>query len=200
VMPEHYPWENPERESYADMNYLLSEAAMCRYVIAAHYLKSCLEIVEIGGFKTPVTRFLTHRPSRVLVVDPLIQPFVSKELHGAPCRIEHARATFQTYDFELDAGNYGLVLLGASTKYFSDDPAVRESEWQKLRGLVARARIAVLEHPVAWALGREIVTRLLAEIDHEMVVSVDLDISQNPDVDVEHFLRRLQVIKPIEPC
>jgi hypothetical protein len=178
------------------MNYLLSEAAMCRYVIAAHYLQPCPEVVEIGGFKTPITRFLTHSPGRVLVVDPLIEPFVSDERYGQPCRVEHVRNTFQTYNFQLEAGNYGLVLLGASTKYFSDQPVARESEWQKLRGLVARSKIAVLEHPVEWPLGREIVTRLLAEIEHELVVSIDLDMSQNPDVVTEHFLRRLQVIKP----
>lgn len=193
---ERYPWENPARESYADMNYLLSEAAMTRYVIAAHYLRSCPEVVEIGGFKTPITRFLTHQPKRVLVVDPLIEPFSNEELYGEPCRVEHVRATFQTCDFALDESNYGLVLLGASTKYLSDDPVQRESEWQKFKHLLTNARVAVLEHAVEWPLGREIVTRLLAEMDHQMVVSVDLDISRNPDVDTPHFVRRLQVVRP----
>ena len=56
-----YPWEQPERDSYPDLNYLLSEGARCRYVIAAHYLRGCRRVVEIGGFKTPVTGFMTRR-------------------------------------------------------------------------------------------------------------------------------------------
>jgi hypothetical protein len=194
--PQPYPWENPERDSYADMNYLLSEGAICRYLIAAHHLRSCPQVVEIGGFKTPITRFLTHHPQSVVVVDPLIEPFRSDELHGRPCRVEHVRTTFQAHEFSLPAGGYGLVLLGASMKYFSEDDARRRQEWAKLRALVANAQVAVLEHPVQWPLGREIVKRLLAAIDHDLVVSVDLDLKRSPGMDGDHFLRRLRIVKP----
>ncbi len=193
----HEPWDNPERDSYADMNYLLSEGAISRYVIAAHYMRPCSVVVEIGGFKTPISRFLTHNPARVMVVDPLIEDYQGDRLYGRPCQIEHLRTTFQKHDFDLEAGQYGLVLLGASMKYFSDEPERRAQEWDKLSALVAGARVAVLEHPVEWPLGREIVERMLAQIEHRLVIQVDMDLQHSPGMETRHYLRRLQVIEPV---
>ena len=113
-----YPWQIIDRSTYPDMNYLLSEGARARYVLAAHYVRDQPQIVEIGGFKTPITAFLTRIPERVLVVDPLISEYHGHELHGEPCRIEHLATTFQRHTFDLEPGAYGLVLLGALYETF----------------------------------------------------------------------------------
>ena len=92
-------WETPDTRSYPDMNYLLTEGAMSRYVLAAHYVRDCQSVIEIGGFKTPITRFLTRVPEQVLVVDPLIPPYTATHLNGQPCQVEHRAAAFQSESF-----------------------------------------------------------------------------------------------------
>jgi hypothetical protein len=168
---------------------------MSRYVLAAHYVRSCDTVVEIGGFKTPITRFLTRVPRRVLVVDPLIQPFDDTQLHGEPCRVQHHANTFQTESFDLAPGSYGLVLLGASMKHFSDDPAPRAREWRKLVDLLREARVVVLEFAVAWALGRNHVEDLVRDSRLHVRLRLDLDLGACPGVETEHSQRRLLVLE-----
>lgn len=191
-----YPWERPETDSYPDMNYLLSEGARTRYVIAAHYLRDCPVVVEIGGFKTPVTGYLTDAPKRVLMVDPIVPEYHAQELHGSPCRIDHVRARFQEYAFDLPEGEYGLVCLGLSLKHFGADDVERARQWAKWLDLVGGSRVAIIEFAVDWALGRELGHRTLAETRGELVVQMDMDLSESPGMDTVHARRRLIVLRP----
>ena len=188
------PWEGPDTRSYPDMNYLLTEGAMSRYVLAAHYVRDCHSVVEIGGFKTPITRFLTRVPAHVLVVDPLIQPYTATTLNGEPCQVEHRAAAFQSESFDVRAGTYGMVLLGASMKHFSDEPTQRRQEWVKLIGLLRNARVAVLEFAVEWGLGRNNVESLVDGASMDLRVQLDIDLSRCPGVETEHAHRRLLVL------
>ena len=188
------PWETPNTHSYPDMNYLLTEGAMSRYVLAAHYVRDCQSVIEIGGFKTPITRFLTRVPAQVLVVDPLIQPYTATTLNGQPCRIEHRAAMFQSESFQVQAGTYGVVLLGASMKHFSDEPTQRRREWDKLISLLSSARVAVLEFAVDWGLGRSNVESLVEGAGLDLRVQLDIDLSHCPGVETEHAHRRLVVL------
>lgn len=188
------PWETPDTRSYPDMNYLLTEGAMSRYVLAAHYVRDCQSVIEIGGFKTPITRFLTRVPEQVLVVDPLIQPYTATHLNGQPCQVEHRAAAFQSESFHVRAGTYGMVLLGASMKHFSDEPKQRRREWDKLIGLLHNARVAVLEFALEWGLGRSNVEGLVDGADMDLRVQLDIDLSRCPGVETEHVHRRLLVL------
>jgi hypothetical protein len=191
------PWERADTVSYPDMNYLLSEAARSRYLIAAHHVRDCVEVVEIGGFKTPITAYLTQIPARVQVVDPLITEYRSERLRGRPCQVLHLAHSFQQHDFELPDQRYGLVLLGLSLKHFSDQPEVRAGEWLKLRELVRRSRVAVLEWAVEWPLGRASGEQLLAEVPGEVVLDMELDLQRSPGMVTEHQRRRLVVLRPL---
>jgi hypothetical protein len=193
---QSYPWQHIDRSTYPDMNYLLSEGARARYVLAAHYVRNQRQVVEIGGFKTPITAFLTRVPEQVLVVDPLVQAYQADELYGNPCRVEHIATTFQEHPFHLHSGAYGLVLLGASMKHFSQDSTLRQSEADKLVGLVSHAAVAVLEFALEWELGKDNITAILDNIGFEIILQMDIDLSQSPGMNTAHHRRRLMVLKP----
>lgn len=181
-------------EAYSDLDYLCSEAAQSRCVLAAHYLRECPHVIEIGGFKTPLTLFLSGPHKSVTVVDPLMREYQSDVLNGCACRVRHLPLTFQEVDLQPE-GEYGFVMLGASLKYFSTDPSQREREWHKLRALVSGARVAVLEAAIDWPLGREILERLQVDSALKVRTTIDLDLSANPGMDPQHFRRRLLVIE-----
>lgn len=193
------PWEHPDGESYPDMNYLLSEAAQSRYILAAHYVRDCPHVVEIGGFKTPITRYLTTTPSSVLVLDPKMPAYRADTLHGQPCRVRHLAARFQDWEFDYQPGTYGLVILGCSMKYFSTEEARREEEWGKLVHLIDRARVAVLEFPVDWRRGADDVQRMLSRAHTRTRLQMDLDMQGSPGMDTVYCKRRFLVLEPSVP-
>ena len=51
--------------------YLELEPFKIRSVLAAHFLKDCSEIVELGGYKTPISDFVTGK--KVTVLDKLLE-------------------------------------------------------------------------------------------------------------------------------
>ena len=75
--------------------HLASPAAALRQVLAAHLLRRCDHIIEIGGAGRPITGYVTHRPVSVTVVDPKILPFAEERLNGAPCQVRHVQAKLQ---------------------------------------------------------------------------------------------------------
>lgn len=181
-------------EAYSDMDYLLTEAAQARCVIAAHFLRNCPHVIEIGGFKTPITLFLTGKHRSVTVIDPLMREFQSENLNGRACKVRHIPQTFQSAEIEVP-GEYGFLMLGASLKYFDRDTARSESEWSRLAGLIQGARVAVIEAAVDWPLGLGILERILQLPDIRVRATLDLDLSRNPGMDPEHFRRRLVVLE-----
>src|SRR5262245_22067855 len=78
-----------------DLPHLSGPAAAVRQVLSAHFVRDCPHVIEIGGHIRPVTPYLTHHPSSVLVVDPKTEPYEGEELNGHPCRIRHVARKFQ---------------------------------------------------------------------------------------------------------
>jgi hypothetical protein len=103
--------------------HLAGPAAALRQVLAAHSVRGCAHIVEIGGAGLPITGFLTHRPDSVTVVDPKIPAFSAGSLNGHPCRVRHLAAKLQEVDLDPQTP-FGLVLLGLSLKPFGGGEAV----------------------------------------------------------------------------
>ena len=187
---------NPDsRKSYdkSGISYLLTPAAQARYILAAHYIRNCEHIVEIGGRYTPITQYLTRTPKSVLVLDPKIPAFSADSLHGQPCEIRHVNAKFQDWEFELADKNYALVILGCSIKHFSDDATERASEWRKLIHLIDSAAISVLEYATDWRRGADNFTAIRDRIKAQKVLQIDMDISSNSDMDTPYTLRRFLV-------
>ncbi|PZO01803.1 MAG: hypothetical protein DCF30_06530 [Hyphomicrobiales bacterium] len=123
------------------MPHLASPAAALRQVLAAHAVRDCPHIVEIGGAGLPITGFLTHQPDSVTVIDPKIPDFSAAMLNDTPCRVRHLAAKLQ--DVEIaPAGPYALILLGLSLKPFGR----RGATPPELLGLAAGARVLVIDY------------------------------------------------------
>lgn len=181
--------------AYPDMDYLLSEAAQARCVIAAQVLRHCPHIIEIGGFTTPISQFLTGQHRSVTVIDPLMRAYSSDSLNGAPCRVRHIPQIFQSVDIEVPE-RYGFVMLGVSLKHFNEHPDQAEQEWMQLSGLVQGAQLAVIESAIDWPLGRQALEKLAALPGVRVRTQLDLDLSGNPGMDSDHFRRRLLILEP----
>ncbi len=192
--------ENVDSYVKSDIAYLLTPAAQSRYVLAAYYVRRCDHIIEIGGRSTPITDFLTHVPRSILVLDPKMQEYSMDKLHGKSCHIRHVSEEFQSWDFDLENKNYGLVILGCSIKHFSEDTIQREREWNKLISLIDNASVTVLEYATDWRNGVDNFEAIYHRTRAQMVLQIDMDISSNNDVDTPYFLRRFVVFESKNTC
>ena len=125
--------------------HLTGPGAELRQVMAAHFLRDCEHVLEIGGAGLPIARFLTHRPKSVTVIDPKIEAFRADSLNGAPCRVEYIARKLQAVDIHPEPGTFGLILLGLSLKPFGSSGAIdpRLLDW------VDQAQIVIIEYPAA---------------------------------------------------
>ena len=78
-------------------NFYEHDAFKSRYVLAAHHLRHCRHIVEIGGYRTPISSFLRSQHLSVTTIDPYIAPLAADTLNGAPCRVRHLPMMFEDY-------------------------------------------------------------------------------------------------------
>ena len=167
-------------------------ASEVRQVLAAHFVRDCPHILEIGGHIRPVTGFLTHNPLSVTSIDPKTPPFEADELNGKPCKVRHIDKKFQQIDYDYAPRTYGLVLLGYSLKPFGQ----REPLGQLLFSLIDNARRVVIEYPPALdrAMSQvpDIVTRPgLVQICQFELVLDDTAIAGSP-----WAARRFHVLEP----
>jgi len=193
---ETYPWDRYGPDFEDAIGYLLTDAAQARYVLAAHYVRDCRHIVEIGGYKTPITKFITKVPDSILVLDPQVDEFHADALYGEPCRVDHMAMPFQDYGFEAPADGYGLVILGVSLRFFSKDAAKKEVELDSILSAIAGAEIAVLEYPVDWQRGEENVEQIIATARGRVRFSIDLDLGGNEGMTDTYYKRRFIVVEP----
>ncbi len=121
--------------------HLAGAAAALRQVLAAHAVRGCAHIIEIGGAGLPISGFLTHRPETVTVIDPKIPEFSASTLNGAPCRLRHRAAKLQEVEI-APAGPYALILLGLSLKPFGR----RGATPPELLALAAGADVLVIDY------------------------------------------------------
>lgn len=121
--------------------HLASPAAALRQVLAAHAVRGCAHIIEIGGAGLPISDFLTHHPATVTVIDPKIPEFSAATLNGSPCRLRHRAAKLQEVEI-APAGPYALILLGLSLKPFGR----RGATPPELLALAAEADVLVIDY------------------------------------------------------
>jgi hypothetical protein len=191
-----YPWDAYGPGFEDAIGYLLTDAAQARYVLAAHYVRDCRHIVEIGGYKTPITKFVTKVPDSILVLDPQVDEFRADTLYGESCRVDHVAKPFQDYGFEAPAGGYGLVILGVSLRFFSKDQTKKKVELDCILAAIAGADIAVLEYSIDWKRGEENVEQILATARGRVRLSIDLDLGDNEGMTDTCYKRRFMVVEP----
>ena len=172
--------------------HLSGAGAPVRQVIAAHYLKDCLNIVEIGGAGLPITGFITHRPETITVFDPKIAPWRGDILNGRPCRIAHRAEKFQAVSLASLSGlrSLGVALLGLSLKPLGSRGVVSGD----LIALLRAADVVVLEFSRELPRALEQAPILLEQTGLQAAVTLDLSIRDGVLEKAGHGERRLSVL------
>jgi hypothetical protein len=173
------------------MQHLDGPASSVRQVLAAHFLRDCPHIVEIGSHTSPITPYLTHRPLSVLCVDPKTPPFESKHLHGHPCKVRHIARKFQDVEYNYQPHTYGLVLLGYSLKSFGREEALGEL----LFSLIDNARIVVIEYAPELERASSQVPLIVTRPSLSAVCSFDIKLNDQQINGSPYALRRFHVLK-----
>ena len=166
--------QSPAKASVAEsgirLPHLAGMAAELRQVLAAHALRGCEHVVEIGGAGLPITGFLTHRPASVTVIDPKIPAFADEVLNGASCRVRHIAAKLQQVDLAPSSGRLGLVLLGLSLKPYGSAPALGD----ELLALVRRADVLVIDYALELERAQGQIGPLLETRGAPAVIDIEL--------------------------
>ena len=183
---------SPAASESIEIPHLSGPAAMVRQVVAAHFVSDCRHVVEIGGHLRPVTRFLTHAPESVVVVDPKVEPLEAEELNGRACKVRHIARKFQEVSFDAPGGEYGLVLLGYSLKPFGR----REPLGEALFSLIDNARTVVLEYPPALERAANQVPHILARPSLKVRCTIDFTLDDSQIRGSPFARRRLIVLDP----
>ncbi len=176
--------------------YLESEAFSMRGVIAAHWLRPCGTVIELGGYRTSVAPLLTGAHRAVLVVDPHGPEEERSAAGGRPCRVVFVRARFQDLAWSVPRGaDYGLVMLGLELH------GLDEGDWRELCRLVDGARVTVIEFPPSWAPSCEQFERIRASTRTRVRFQTTLELSGNDLGDLSgswpaRTERRLFVLEP----
>ncbi len=172
--------------------HLAGRGVEVRQVMAAHFLRACGEVIEIGGAGLPITGFLTHRPQAVTVIDPKIAPFAAETLHGAPCQVRHLAAKLQAVPLAPRPGRYGLVLLGLSLKPFGAMPAIDD----RLLRLAQGAAVIVIDYALNLERAAMQVPTLLALEGFAVQVDLNLRLADAALAGTGFAERRFLVLEP----
>jgi hypothetical protein len=175
-----------------DLPHLSGPAAHIRQVLAAHFVRDCPHIVEIGGHIRPVTPFLTHHPLSVLSIDPKTPDFEAEELNGRPCRVRHVSKKFQEVEYDYAPRSYGLVLLGYSLKPFGkSDPLGK-----LLFSLIDNAKIVVIEYPPALERASSQVPQIIGRPTLSVLCSFELALNDAEIAGSPFANRHFYVLQP----
>ncbi|KQY15175.1 hypothetical protein [Rhizobium sp. Root482] len=142
VKPEDALSLSPLSEADRDIPHLAGLGATMRQVFAAHFMRDCPHVLEIGGHIRPITPYLTHRPLSVTSIDPKTEAYEADQLNGSPCQVRHIAKKFQEIDYRYQPGSYGLVLIGYSLKPFGR----RDPLGDLLFSLIDNAATIVIEY------------------------------------------------------
>jgi hypothetical protein len=176
--------------------YLESKAFATRCALAAHFVRDCPAVVEIGCGRVPIENYLTGEHRSVLVVDPFLRESSRSSLGGRDCAVRHVRARFQDVTWEiLRPREYALVMLGLELQDMSD------GDWEALYGLVDGARVTVLEFPTSWPASCRQFDRIRCHTRTRQRFACKLDLSGNDVGSLEQswpprFDRELHVLEP----
>jgi hypothetical protein len=182
----------PVTDSADDLPHLAGPAAAARQVLAAHFVRDCPHIIEIGGHIRPITPYLTHRPLSVLSVDPKTEPFQAEQLNGSPCRVRHVNRKFQEVTFDYEPRSYGLIMLGYSLKPFGQ----RDPLGALLFSLIDNSMTVVIEYPPELLRASSQVPSILRRPGLSTVCSIDMELNDASIAGSPYAKRRFIVLKP----
>jgi hypothetical protein len=176
-----------------DLPHLAGVGASLRQVFAAHFLRECDHILEIGGHIRPVTDYLTHHPLSVTSVDPKTTPYEAETLNGQACRVRHIARKFQEIEYGYEPGSYGLVLLGYSLKAFGAHDPLGDLFFS----LIDNAKVVVIEYPPALERATSQIPHILSRSSVKVRTTFDLRLHDPEIADTPYADRRFYIIDPI---
>ena len=155
-----------------DWKYLNTEPFYARYVLAAHYMTGCKNVLEVGGAQ--IYHFLRGPHEHVKCVDPLAVPqfgrlskfgrLIGRTVEVQDCKISEADCTFYA------GAPYGLVSLGYE---------LAPEYLELFSSLVAKSTVAVVESWETWPRFVQMVRYVLDHTKKEINVRMSLDLSGN---------------------
>lgn len=161
-----------------EWKYLWSEAFKSRYVLAAWLLRDCENVIEIGGYRTPITDFLDLDGGwvkSVAVYDPKLERTRNEWFGGrrGPVRIDHYAMPWKGGTPVRDLpGNLGLALLGMELH-------LDEQGWTSLLRMIQAAKRTVIEYPPGHPHSVDQYARIVREVKLEVVFQVILGLHGN---------------------
>lgn len=182
-----------------EWKYLWSEAFKSRYALAAWLLQDTPHIVEVGGYKTPITDFLPLDVgfiNSVTVYDPKL--VVTKEwlYEGAAgnVRCRHLADPFNPKDPFLPRKDYAVVILGM--ELHMDEPG-----WEAFLNYLKGARKVVIEYPIEHVHSRDQFARITGELGFKVTFEVLMELAGNDFGDLTDSappktLRRIVALEP----
>lgn len=166
-----------------EWEYLWSEPFKSRSVLGAYFLRNCPTIIELGGYKTPITNFVTPE-KKVFVIDPRTDELLCGNVQQLTVR-------FEDWQGELEKP-YGVLILGLELH-------MPEEGWVKLFNLIEQAEVAVIEVPTEHIHSVQQFARICQNTTKKRAVRINLDLYDNDFGDMNNSappkcLRQINVL------
>ena len=143
--------------------YLTTEAYASRLMLAAGYVKGCPIIIELGGYKTPITPFLSYPFEKSINLDPLTESYSDEKTLFLPI-------DYREYDFSpYMKKDFALVMMRMEIPYS-----------QVLHNLVCSAKIIVIDYPVNHKVSLQLLDDILLRADLRKKIHLKMDLSCTP--------------------
>lgn len=142
--------------------YLLTEQLKTRYAVAAFLLRDCKTIVEIGGYKTPISDFVKDKP--IHVIDPLVDPSTN------PLAIHH-RVGVQDWRPPGNLKDFGLIMLGIHLTGICC--------WADLHELVNRSTRTIIGVAQNWKPSRDQFAGIQASVNKKKCTRIIMDFTED---------------------
>jgi tetratricopeptide (TPR) repeat protein len=153
-------------------NFYEHDAFKSRYVLAAHHLRHCEHIVEIGGYRTPISAFLRSHHASVTTIDPYITPLANDTLNGAPCKVRHLPMMFE--DYTLSGQEDCFLYIGLDYYDEQNRPACAQ-----LKDIVHGFQTVVVDYAARYPTGAACFQALELPSAFDRVASVLLEVQGN---------------------
>jgi hypothetical protein len=190
--PKTFEAVPPSDGAGQDLPHLSGPAAAIRQVLAAHFVRGCPHVLEIGGHRRPVTGYLTHAPLSVTSIDPKTAEYEADELNGRPCRVRHIARKFQDVELDFAPRSYGLVLLGYSLKPFGK----REPLGKLMFSLLDNASVVVIDYTPEFERAASQVPSILTRPTLTSYCSFELKLEDPEIAATPYARRRFHVLHP----
>lgn len=174
------PSDAPARE----WSYLSSTAFQSRQVLAAWFVDAFPDVVEIGGYRSPISHFLQRPHTSVTVLDPLVVPHTADTLNGAPCNVRHVPSLFQ--DWKEWPSPMALVLLGLDFELYEQTRATRRKVLAEFKAVIDRSDRIVVEYARDWTASRWLAEWVMESSGYTVKVDLKMDVCGDLGVDLSN--------------